>query len=155
MEADTTRRGATWFDRDFPVLRATAHLVQASPYNHCMTYEVAAEAGFAVEDVVKAISNLKERYLYAKDESSLAAKDYIITGLTAEGLEATDVWPASDALAERLVAAIEAALDSTPEGSPKANRLKVALIALKDLSVGVSGNVLGQVLAVALGVGTT
>lgn len=153
VEGGRPVRGATWFDRDYPVLLAAAKLTQASDYNHCTTYEIAEETGLEVRDVVKALANLEQRYVNLHEAGSLAQRDYIVTGLTAAGLEAADVWPASDALAQRLVEALERALDDTPADSPKAGRLRAALNALKDLGVGASGNLLAQALAVALGLG--
>ncbi len=70
---------------------------------------------------------------------------------TEAGLVAAEVWPSSDTVAERLITALEALLDETPEGSPKRSRITAALGALKDLSVGTGGNVLGQVIGGALG----
>jgi hypothetical protein len=144
-------RGRTWFERDYPVLLATARIVGASQYNHAMTHEIAGEMGIDVTEVVKAISNLKQRYVTVNPSSGLGNNDYIITGLTAEGLVAADVWPSTDTVAERLIEALERALDEAPEGSTKQKRIRAALDGVRDLGVGGAGNVLGQAISYALG----
>lgn len=100
---------------------------------------------------MKAIGRLRVKYVLAEDMSTYDGRDFFVMGLTEAGLVAAEVWPSSDTVAERLITALEALLDETPEGSPKRSRITAALGALKDLSVGTGGNVLGQVIGGALG----
>jgi len=148
---DSEVKGRTWFERDYPVLLATAAQLEESRSNMAMSHEIAARAGIEADQVVKALGNLGTRYVLTKDASSLGGRDLYAVGLTDKGLEAADVWPSSDLLAERLVAALERLLEETPEGSPKAGKLRAALDALRELTVGTAGNVLGQAVSTALG----
>lgn len=145
-------KGRVWFERDFPVLLAAVEMCQQSTYNQATTHQVAAATGLELSEVVKAVSNLKEKYIHVVDQSSGSERDFIITGATDAGLIATDVWPSTDALAERLVAAIEQALAVTPKGSPKATTLQGFLAATKDVTTGTAAGVLSALLAQALGI---
>lgn len=151
MTQTPTNAGETWRKLDYPVLLAAAHLCDESAFGHAASHQIASRTGFSVEDVVKAIGRLRERYLLAEDVSSLASRDLFVTGLTEAGLVAAEVWPSAETVAERLITALEALLDETPEGSPKRSRITGALVALKDLSVGTGGNVLGQAISGAFG----
>ncbi|MGW6263993.1 hypothetical protein [Cellulosimicrobium funkei] len=144
-------RGRTWFERDYPVLLATAELLETSAYSHATTPQIAAKTEIDIGAVVKALTNLKERYVLVTDASTMTSRDYLVTGLTADGLVAADVWPSGDTVAERIIAAIEKALEEAPEGSPKQTKLKSALGSLRDLGVGGAGNILGQAVSSALG----
>lgn len=148
---DAPTKGTTWYDRDYPVLRATARLVQGSSYSQATTSQIAAASGFDVSDVVKALNNLKEQYVRVTDVSSIAARDYLVIGLTPDGLVATDVWPSADTVVERLIAALKSAVEEAPEDSAKQSRLRSAWQALVDLSTGATANVLAQAVTSAMG----
>ncbi len=139
-------KGKTWYERDYPVLVAAVSICQESQYNHATTQQVATRAGIEVVEVVKAINNLQERYLYAKAQNTLVARDYIVTGATAEGLEAVDVWPSARSLEERMISILEQRLEELPEGSPKANKISGVLAAVRDLATNTSGNVFGSII---------
>lgn len=146
--------GRTWFERDYPVLRAAVGLCQASTYNQTTTHSIAASTGLELVEVVKAVTNLQEAYLYVQDTSSFEGRDFIIAGATERGLVAADVWPSAELLTDRLVAAIERALDDAPTGSPKSTKLRTLLDALKDVSTGTAAGVLAMALASTLGLPT-
>ncbi|GAA2237167.1 hypothetical protein GCM10010401_06610 [Rarobacter faecitabidus] len=116
-------KGKTWYERDYPVLVAAVAICQDNAYNRAMTHEIARRTGIDVVDVVKSINNLQERYLYAKDTSTVGARDYIVTGATAAGLQATDVWPSAQSLEERLIAILEKQLEELSADSPKAKKV--------------------------------
>lgn len=145
-------KGQQWYERDLPVLKAAAELCGESSNNHTMTHNIAERSGIPQGDVVKAVSALMEKYLHAKTEGSLASRDYIITGLTAEGLVATDRWPSPVALQERFVAALEQMIEETPAGSPRATKLEGVLGAVRDLSTGTGAAVFGSLIAAAAGI---
>lgn len=147
-------KGRTWFERDYPVLLAAVDQCQASAFNQTTTHAVAAATGMDVGEVVKAVANLKEVFLHVNDVSTLGARDYIITGATERGLVAAEVWPSPEIITERLVAAIERALDETPTGSPKATKLVTLLGAVKDVSTGTSAGLLAMLVGRALGLPT-
>lgn len=150
MSSEETR-GRTWFERDYPVLLAAVQLCQADPFNQTTTWAVAERTGFEQGDVVHAVSNLKEKYLHARDASDLTSRDYTIHGATEAGLVAAEVWPSGDVVAERLVTAIERMLETTPAGSPRASWLSGLLDAIRDVGTGVASGVLSQLLSQALG----
>lgn len=144
-------RGKTWFERDYPVLRATAEILEEGSRTAVMSAEIAERTSLAHHEVVKALDNLSTRYVRVQDMSSLAGKDLCAVGLTADGLVAADVWPSPDAVVERLIAALERSLDEAPEGSKKEKRIATALNSLRELGVGGTGNVLGAAVSSALG----
>lgn len=144
-------RGRIWFERDYPVLLATAKLLEDSPYSQARSQDVADETGLAQDEVVKALKHLEQKFVVLSDISTLARRDYLATGLTADGLVAADVWPSSDTVAERLIEALERALDEAPEGSTKQKRIRAVLDGVRDLGIGGAGNVLGQAISYALG----
>lgn len=139
-------KGQVWYARDYPVLLAAVQACQESPHGLTQTSELAQRTGISQEDVVAAVANLGERYLHIREESSLAERDFIIRGATAEGLIAANVWPSPDALAGRMVTAIEQAIETTPADSPRAGKLTALLNAARELSVGTASNVLGGLL---------
>jgi predicted ArsR family transcriptional regulator len=143
-------KGRTWFERDYPVLRAAAELIEASPHHHVPAREISEATGLEFHAVLNALENLATRHVTTEDWSSLAGRDYVVTGLTADGLVAADVWPSTDVLAERLVLALERLADETPEGSAKQKRLQAAVTSLRDLGVGGASGLLSQAVSVAL-----
>lgn len=145
-------KGQQWYERDFPVLKAAAELCGESSFNHTMTHSIAQRAQLPQAEVVKAISSLKEKYLHAKNQDSMTSRDYIVTGLTAEGLVAADLWPSPDALQERFVTALEQMIEETPADSPRATKLEGVLAAVRDLSTGTGATVFGTLIAAAAGI---
>lgn len=151
MDTSEPIKGATWYETDYPVLRAAAALCSASGFNSATSDELVATTGFEKPRVVSSIARLSTRYLNAVSQNSMTTNDYLVTGLTAEGLIAADVWPSSDAMQERFIAALEQLIENTPAGSPRASKLEGVLGAIRDLTTGTSGNVFGQLITSAMG----
>lgn len=151
MSNQANTAGATWDDRDYPVLIAAVKLCQENDYNHTTCDAIVSETGLSKQQVVRAVGNLGQRYLNIKDAHSMASADYIITGPTVEGLVAAEIWPSPDALQERFVAALEAMIENTPVGSPKAKKLEGVLEAVRDLATSSGGSLFGQLMAMSLG----
>ncbi|QOR69130.1 hypothetical protein IM660_10325 [Ruania alkalisoli] len=143
-------KGRLWFERDYPVLRATAELIEESGRG-VTSDRIAERATMQQADVVRALRDLSTRFLDVQDVTTYDGEDYYALALTADGLVAADLWPSSDTVAERLIDALERALDEAPSDSPKATRIRAALDSMKDLGVGGAGNVLGQAISSALG----
>ena len=135
-----------WTQIDYPVLKASVAALLESEYSQVTCDEVATATGFDRVDVVKSVRRLCERYLYVQDESSYDGADYRVVGVTASGLEATEVWPSPDALQQRFIAGLEKLIEETPQGSPKASKLEGVLLAVRDLATGTGANVFGQLI---------
>jgi hypothetical protein len=153
MTEIATPRGSIWFDRDLPVLLATAELLDETIYGNAQTHAIAERSGIPQPEVVKALNNLKSRYVLVKDASSVALRDYMVIGLTPAGLEAAGVWPSGETLTERMVGALQAVIDEAPEGSPKSNKLKAVLASIKDAGIEIVGSVVGQAINRGVGIG--
>lgn len=131
-----------WSTRDYPVLVAAARRFreQSRPL---MSHELVEATGLEHHEVVAALSNLGHRHLDVRDASSEGARDNYVVGIMPAGLEAVGQWPSPDTAADRLVAALDALIDTTAEGSPKQSRLKAArdglLAAGRDVLVDVAG----------------
>lgn len=144
-------RGETWFSRDLPVLRAAVYACEENTYGRTSTARVVELSGLPRDDVLKALVNLRTRHVRLLEQHSLRSADYIVEGITAEGLEASGAWPSPTVLQERFIAAMEAAIDEAPAGSPKAIRLSRVLQSITDLATGTGGNVFGQILWSSIG----
>jgi|GEM_PF-1996352 len=134
-----------WTTIDYPVLLEAARL-QSTNGRPVTSAELAEGTGLDVTVVVRAIGRLAQRYVEVRSVSSLAATDYLVTGVTADGLEAAGQWPSPEVAADRILAALDAAIDDTTEGSPKQGRLKAARDAVasigRDLLVQVASGVI-------------
>jgi|SRR5690625_1022706 len=148
----TIEAGQTWRDIDAPVLKACAELLEDA--NTFDGREVAAHTGLDEETVNKALIRLGERYLHIKViESWGGPVDAIVRGLTAEGLEATGVWPSPEDVTARLIVLLERELDGAAVDSPKANRLTALLGAVREMGTGAGAGFIGQALLRAAGLG--
>jgi len=96
-------------------------------------------------DVAAALVRLNTRYLEVK--VSYAFGGTIVScaaqGVTEPGLREVGMWSSPAAVADRLIAALEALIDNTAEGSPKQSRLRAArdglLGAGRDIMVEIAG----------------
>lgn len=140
-----------WIERDFPVLQAAVSACSQHEYGSATCDEVATATGFERKEVVKSVGRLGERYLRIQAEHTFGQADYLIRGVTAEGLEAAGVWPNPNELQERFITALEQLIEQTPEGSPKAKKLEGVLTSVRDLTTGTGSNLFGQLLVNALG----
>ncbi len=131
-----------WSTRDYPVLLVVARLLREQP-RPLMSHELADLTGLEHQEVVGALTNLGHRHLDVRDASSEGMRDNYVVGILPAGLEAVGQWPSPAAAADRLVAALDAMIDATAEGSPKQSRLKAArdglLAAGRDVLVDVAG----------------
>ena len=131
-----------WSARDYPVLVAVARLLREAP-RPLMSHELVEVTGLHHQEVVGALTNLGHRHLDVRDASSEGVRDNYVVGIMPAGLEAVGQWPNPDAAADRLVAALNAMIDATADGSPKQSRLKAArdglLAAGRDVIVDVAG----------------
>ncbi|MBD8585967.1 hypothetical protein IFT90_15535 [Frigoribacterium sp. CFBP 8766] len=115
-----------WAARDYPVLMAVAKMLEEQDV--LQSQEIATSSGQSQREVVLALTNLGHRHLVVKDASGFNERDNYVVGIRPEGLEAVGQWPSSDVAADRLIAALDALVDTSPIDSPKQNRL----VAIRD-----------------------
>ena len=123
----TDRLDNVWTDLDFPVLVETVRRLNSGE-NHVLSRAIAGALDRAEPDVVAALIRLNTRYLDVKVERAWGGKVALcqVTGVTEEGLREVGVWPSPEVAADRLIAALDALIDTTTDGSPKQSRLKAA-----------------------------
>jgi len=135
-----------WTTRDLPVLVAAVRLLDEQPGLPRQAGEIAELTGLPEGDVQKALHNLATDYLDVADWGSLAGHDFVAVGFTSNALRATGAWPSPELAADRLLAALGAAIDNATEGSPKQSRLKAIrdgfVAAGRDITVEVAAAVL-------------
>lgn len=134
-----------WASRDFPVLVAVARLLDETG-RPVTSYEVASEVQIEQPTAVRALTNLAHGFLEVRSENSVSDNDCYVVGITADGLRAAGQWPSPEAAVDRLIAALDAQIDVAPEGSPKASKLR----ALRDGVVGVSRDLLVEVMGAVI-----
>lgn len=131
--------------RDFPVLVATARLLDQT-HRPQMSQSIAKVLGLDQRDVAAALTNLSHRHLEVRDASTYGERGCYVVGIRPAGLEAVGQWPSPETAADRLIAALEALIDNTAEGSPKQSRLKAA----RDGLLGAGRDVLVEVAGAAI-----
>jgi hypothetical protein len=115
-----------WAARDYPVLVAVARLLEEQDL--LQAGDIALYCGLSQREVVLALTNLGHRHLVVTDASTYDGRDNYVTGIRPEGLEAVGQWPSAGVAADRLIAALDALVDTSPMDSPKRNRL----VAIRD-----------------------
>lgn len=129
----------TWYSRDFLVLREVARRIEAA--ESLQTGAIAETLGMDPKVAGRAGSRLKEDG-FVKGGESTGAGVTRFTDLTAKGRREVGQWPSPDAAADRLLAALDAAIAKAPEGEQK-GRLQKAREALggmtRDLFVDLVG----------------
>jgi hypothetical protein len=137
-----------WFSRDLPVLREVARRLEEQPdvgFNVVdvadtlqLTFEVAARAGQRLKD---------DGYLDGMESAEHGVIGF--TNLTAKGLREVGQWPSPDTAADRLLAALEAAVEKAPTEEAKSHAKRILdgfRSAGRDFLVDVaSGVVTGQI----------
>ncbi len=151
METREPVKGATWFNTDYPVLLTAAELCMASSLGNTTCEAIATKLDVDKGVVVAAVGRLANIYLEVSAINMQTSRDFLVTGLTRDGLVAADVWPSADAVQQRFVAALEELIANTPAGSPKASKLEGVLGAVRDLTTGTGSNIFGQLITSALG----
>lgn len=141
----------TWFSRDLPVLiEAVRHF--DGTHQPLQAAAVAERLGWPVETVTAAVRALARGDYVQEMELALgtAGGDYI-AGVSAQAYRAAGAWPNVDTMADRLHAALQAAVDNAPDAEAR-SRARRALEAVcsagRDFMVDVaSGVVTGQITA--------
>ncbi len=136
----------TWYSRDFLVLREVARRVESG--ESLQAGDIARELGMDWLVVGKAGSRLKDDgYLTAGEAMGRGVTRFI--DVTAKGRREVGQWPNPDVAADRLVAALQAAVEKAPteEAKGKARRaLEAVTGAGRDFLIDVaSGVVTGQI----------
>jgi hypothetical protein len=138
----------TWFSRDLPVLvEAVRHF---DAVNQPLSADTVAETlGWDVETVMAAVRAL-DRGGLVQDMVGGGAPGAWIGAVSADAYRAAGAWPSPDTAADRLLAALQAAVDKAPEGSEaktRARRILDGVVAAgRDFAVDVaSGVVTGQI----------
>ena len=110
--------------------------------------QIAEDTGLDHTDAVRALLALSKRYLDVAFTRTASGEVHfaVVQGVTAAGLEATGRWPSAETAADRFIAALDRAIDETPEGSPKASRLRT----IRDNAVAMSRDVLVDVMGAVL-----
>ena len=120
----------TWHSRDLPVLvEAVRHF---DAVNQPLSADTLAETlGWDVEAVMAAVRAL-DRGGYVTTMRGAEAPESWVGAVSADAYRAAGAWPSPDTAADRLLAALQAAVDKAPEGSEaktRARRLLDGLLA--------------------------
>lgn len=138
----------TWFSRELPVLVEVVRHFDA--VNQPLSADTVAETlCWDVETVMAAVRAL-DRGGLVRDMVGGGAPGAWIGAVSADAYRATGAWPTPDTAADRLLAALQAAVDKAPEGSEaktRARRILNGVVAAgRDFAVDVaSGVVTGQI----------
>lgn len=133
-----------WNALDFPVLKEAVRGMSGGA-RFVQYTDIAKALQLDKADVAAALVRLNTRYLEVK--VSYAFGGTIVScaaqGVTEPGLREVGMWSSPEAVADRLIAALEALIDNTAEGSPKQSRLRAArdglLGAGRDIMVEIAG----------------
>ncbi len=137
----------TWLTRDLPVLEATVDLLNELGHPGAITVSpIADRTHMSAQDVFDALLALQPEYVTL--QMVLAGGDpnpQMVTGVTAAARRATGQWPSAEALTDRLLLALQQALDQETDATRK-SKLRSAADAL----TGMGRDVLVAVVASAL-----
>ena len=141
-----------WSSVDFPVLKAVVARMNAASYPAVQTFDVAGDTSFEHAEVVRSVTRLTNAgFLEAEDASTMASKDWTITGCSEKAQVITGVWPSPERLIARLEGELEKEIDEAPEGSAKHQKLSALLESLKNIAEGTTSAVLTEVVLRATG----
>jgi hypothetical protein len=138
-----------WFSRDLPVLiEAVRHFDTTNQPLAAGT--VAKQLGWDEETAKAAVRALARGGHVSELGVGLTAGGDYIGEVSAEAYREAGAWPSPDTAADRLLAALQAAVDKAPEGSEaktRARRILEGVVAAgRDFAVDVaSGVVTGQI----------
>ncbi|MGY1826243.1 hypothetical protein [Blastococcus sp. SYSU DS0541] len=109
----------TWFSRELPVLIEAVRHFDASN-QPLPTDTIADSLGWDVDQVGAAVRRLERVGLLEELGVGLgtAGGDYVAR-VSADAYRATGAWPTPEIAADRLLAALQAAVDKAPEGEAK------------------------------------
>jgi hypothetical protein len=135
-----------WASRDFPVLVEITRRLDAG--GSVFLSAVVEALPLSDDEVDRAVRALQRRGLVTEVARTLGG-DAIIDDVTGEAYLLTGLHPSPEAGADRLMAALEQAIDKAPEGERKTRLQKIRdglLSAGRDLVVDVaSGVITGQI----------
>ena len=138
----------TWYSRELPVLREVARLAELGDID--VSVDVLAQALNMPQPVIGRAGTLLEEDGYLADTSTAFGTGLVRFGrVTPKGRREVGQWPSPDIAADRLLAALEAAVTNAPteEDRSKARRVLDAFTSAgRDLLVDVAGGVVtGQI----------
>ncbi len=150
----TERLPDRWHTRDFPVLLATARILESEGRTADSQEEEFQQAANCDEqDLVRALQALKQAgYIEAEQTAMLAGNDTVwATGLTERGRRAVGLWPGDDA-ADALIDALRQAEESTTDPDER-SAIRRAWSSLGGVSRDVMVDVVAAVVARQSGLG--
>lgn len=135
-----------WFSRDLPILREVARRVEAGDES-LDAKEIATTLGMDRKTVEDAGMRLEEDGYLADGVSAMGTGILRFERVTAKGRREVGQWPNADVVADRLLAALQAAVDQAPEGPEKTKRrqvLEVVAAAGRDFAVQLGAMLVAQ-----------
>lgn len=138
-----------WYSRDLLVLREIATVLSSDPDAHVDVDHLAEKFGLDQRTASAVTGTLRDAGFIDGMEVEDLPGLVIVTKLTPAGRREVGLWPSPDTAADRLMAALEQAIEQAPEGPQKTRLKKIRdgfLSAGRDLIVDVAGGVLtGQI----------
>jgi hypothetical protein len=135
-----------WYNRDFLVLREVARALSADPMNSRVdAANVAATLGLDERTVAAIGGTLKAAGYVDGIEVAEVPGLIVFTIITPEGRRQVGLWPSPEAAADRLMAALEEAIERAPEGEQKTRLQQVRdglAKAGRDVIVGIASGVI-------------
>lgn len=140
--SQTERLDDRWHTREYPVLVATARLLDDGQ-RPLQVRDIQQHTDVEFDQIIEALRGLVPGYLDDKPLDTMGGTiDFIVKDLTERGRRKTGLWPEEDAAADALIELLEQAADGTAD-EDDAGALRKAGRLLKS----VPGNVLADVTA--------
>jgi hypothetical protein len=138
----------SWFSRELPVLIEVVRHFDSTHQPLAATV-IANDLGWEVEKVKAGVRALiRGRYVEELGIDMGQGGEWI-GQVSADAYRVTGAWPSADTAADRLLAALDAAVERAPEGEPKSRAKRIRdgfLAAGRDFAVDVASGVLtGQI----------
>jgi hypothetical protein len=130
----------TWYGRDLSVLVEVVRRFDEEPTGRVSMWEVADASGLSEDDVIRAAQALTNAGLVTTSGTMTKSMESF-RGVSTEARRHAGLRPSPEAVADRLVAALQAAADSASEGEPRtrARRALDAFVAAgRDFAVDVA-----------------
>jgi hypothetical protein len=138
----------SWFSRDLPVLIKVVRHFDVTHQPLAAT-TIAEELGWEVDKVTAAVRALIRGGYVAELGIDAGPGGEWIGQVSGQAYREVGAWPSVDAAADRLLAALDAAVERAPEGEPKSRAKRIRdgfLAAGRDFAVDVASGVLtGQI----------
>jgi hypothetical protein len=114
----TDKLDDVWASRDFPVLVATAKLINEGE-RHVMARQLSKSLDLGTDEVLLALDGLVPTYLTGKPLDSLGGRtDFLVNGITERGRRAVGLWPSGEGV-DALVDALRKAENTTDDPEEK------------------------------------